>query len=409
MNALIAATLLSANVSGLALQISSPQRDLLVGEPVMVAVRWKATSEVKNVLIVDPDFHASSLLLAVDDGRGARLYREYPHDMVERTLVSGPLKKGQEEIVNLVFYTGGYVKQPRGEAQDGFVFPAAGKYRVRALYIDGDVITNVASNELEFVVREPSGEDRSILSRLQQEPALVTGERDLAAVSELIQKHPSSPYLRLAKLALLRHKGSELHNERDPDTGDSIFYLGKEGMAVYRSRYYRRLADDILSVDDWGGYDEQALALARQYALGAADKQLEQHVRRQLFARHPQSATVKRIKDLEALPPIEDEDDDASPWSARGVDYKVDAVVTHEGNTWKCLQAHRSQSDWAPPRVPALWVKVVSTSEWSHPVQYAVGTQVTYQGTTYTCTQAHTSQTGWTPSNTPALWSHSRP
>ena len=42
--------------------------------------------------------------------------------------------------------------------------------------------------------------------------------------------------------------------------------------------------------------------------------------------------------------------------------------------------------------------------EWTYPVAYAVGDLVTYQGTTYKCLQAHTSQAGWTPSAVPALW-----
>jgi hypothetical protein len=41
---------------------------------------------------------------------------------------------------------------------------------------------------------------------------------------------------------------------------------------------------------------------------------------------------------------------------------------------------------------------------WAPNVSYAVGALATYNGTTYRCIQAHTSQTGWEPPNTPALW-----
>jgi hypothetical protein len=44
----------------------------------------------------------------------------------------------------------------------------------------------------------------------------------------------------------------------------------------------------------------------------------------------------------------------APAWEV-GVAYVVGTLVTHEGLTYKCLQAHTSQSDWAPPIVPALW------------------------------------------------------
>jgi chitinase len=41
---------------------------------------------------------------------------------------------------------------------------------------------------------------------------------------------------------------------------------------------------------------------------------------------------------------------------------------------------------------------------WAPNVAYHIGDLVTYQGKTYKCIQAHTSQTGWEPPNVPALW-----
>ena len=43
-------------------------------------------------------------------------------------------------------------------------------------------------------------------------------------------------------------------------------------------------------------------------------------------------------------------------------------------------------------------------SAWQPNVAYSVGQLVTYQGHTYKCLQAHTSQVGWEPATTPALW-----
>src|SRR5687767_8362328 len=43
-------------------------------------------------------------------------------------------------------------------------------------------------------------------------------------------------------------------------------------------------------------------------------------------------------------------------------------------------------------------------AEWAPNTPYAVGALVTYQGPTYKCLQAHTSLVGWEPPNTPALW-----
>ena len=35
--------------------------------------------------------------------------------------------------------------------------------------------------------------------------------------------------------------------------------------------------------------------------------------------------------------------------------YKAGDEVNYAGKVFKCLQAHKSQSDWTPPVVPALW------------------------------------------------------
>jgi hypothetical protein len=91
-------------------------------------------------------------------------------------------------------------------------------------------------------------------------------------------------------------------------------------------------------------------------------------------------------------------------WTNARHAYAVGAVVVHKGATWKCIQAHRSQSDWTPSLTPALWVKIPAGNQWDHPVQYALGDEVLFDGVRYRCRQAHTSQAGWTPPATPALW-----
>jgi hypothetical protein len=46
-----------------------------------------------------------------------------------------------------------------------------------------------------------------------------------------------------------------------------------------------------------------------------------------------------------------------SAWAA-GVSYKVGDEVGHNGATYRCRQAHRSQSDWQPQVTPALWARL---------------------------------------------------
>ncbi|MBU2664231.1 lytic polysaccharide monooxygenase [Actinoplanes bogorensis] len=51
-----------------------------------------------------------------------------------------------------------------------------------------------------------------------------------------------------------------------------------------------------------------------------------------------------------------------------------------------------------PPTTPP------ASGTWRAGVAYAVGSVVTYNGRSYTCRQAHTSLAGWEPPNVPALW-----
>jgi len=313
----IAAALMAADVSGLSLEATTPQRELLVGEPLRLTLRWKAARAVKHVAIEEPDFVFQSLLLSVNDGSGSRLYREYPHDIVERLLVTRSLGKDEEDVANLVFYRGGYLDRPGGEAQDGFLFPRKGEYSVTAIYAPEGTLSTVVSRAVRVKVMAPSGSDRAILDLVAKDPMLLRGGGDResqALVKELLSKHPDTRYLRWAKLRLFEERANALLDDRDPDTRESIFHLGAEGLADFRHKYYRRLAEDVLSEQGWGAFEEEALALASLYAHGAGDKEMSERVKKDLFEKHPRSATVKRIKEVEAEPSdIEDDPPTVKP------------------------------------------------------------------------------------------------
>jgi Tol biopolymer transport system component len=95
----------------------------------------------------------------------------------------------------------------------------------------------------------------------------------------------------------------------------------------------------------------------------------------------------------------------AAAWAV-AVSYAVGDTVTFDGVSYRCRQAHRSQSDWTPSAVPALWERVAlgSGCPWATSTAYAVGDVVTFDGVTYRCLQAHSSAPGWEPPLTPALW-----
>ena len=76
-------------------------------------------------------------------------------------------------------------------------------------------------------------------------------------------------------------------------------------------------------------------------------------------------------------------------WAA-GTSYSTDDRIEYGGNLYRCVQAHRSQTDWTPPATPALWV-LVSLEEWPDWVQplgahdaYNIGAKVTHAGKRWT-------------------------
>src|SRR5581483_4468543 len=57
-----------------------------------------------------------------------------------------------------------------------------------------------------------------------------------------------------------------------------------------------------------------------------------------------------------------------------------------------------------PHEIALSAVQCSSAAAWSPPKAYAVGDVVSFNGATYQCLQAHASQPDWTPAAVPALW-----
>jgi len=58
-----------------------------------------------------------------------------------------------------------------------------------------------------------------------------------------------------------------------------------------------------------------------------------------------------------------------------GTWYDLGSEVEYEGTRYRIIQAHRSQSDWIPPNVPALWGRMQDQSD-----NYGYQQQQEYQG-----------------------------
>ena len=92
---------------------------------------------------------------------------------------------------------------------------------------------------------------------------------------------------------------------------------------------------------------------------------------------------------------------DLWPAWAAGVSYALDEILRHEGTLYKVVQAHTSQTDWAPPDVPSLFAKITPPgliAEWVQPTgahdTYSLGDLVTHVGQTWESTVANNS---WEP------------
>jgi len=90
--------------------------------------------------------------------------------------------------------------------------------------------------------------------------------------------------------------------------------------------------------------------------------------------------------------------------------YKVGEVVAFDGVLYRCVQAHTSQADWTPDKVPALWAPVrkvagAAPDEWVQPAgasdAYAKGDRVTFQGQVWEST---INANVWSPTAHPAGW-----
>lgn len=79
-------------------------------------------------------------------------------------------------------------------------------------------------------------------------------------------------------------------------------------------------------------------------------------------------------------------------WSGDSVKYEVNDIRLCEGQLYRCLTAHTSQSDWIPNVSPSLWVKIANPSEeypdWIQPTgstdAYSFGAKVSHNSKRWT-------------------------
>jgi hypothetical protein len=298
---LLAPLALFAGLSSLSLELSAPQTAVLVGEPVKVVVRWKATADVPSVVVEDAAFLGRSLQFALDDGSGVRRYSEFPRQRIEQIIVGSALAKGKEVVSNYVLLRGGFISPGDTRAVQRFVFPVAGQYSLKALYVQPGT-QNVLSetNAIAFTVSAPTGDEAAVLNIIRAEPRFLDGRGDLAQLKALVHDHPGSRYLLRAKISLFEERAADLQNRRDPDTGQSLWRLDDAALAAFRATQYRNMAQDIWGDANWGPFEEERLNLAMIYGRAGGAVELATQARTELLQHFPTSLAAAGVREWDA-------------------------------------------------------------------------------------------------------------
>jgi len=69
-------------------------------------------------------------------------------------------------------------------------------------------------------------------------------------------------------------------------------------------------------------------------------------------------------------------------WNPNGVNYSADDILQDDDKLYRVIQSHRSQPDWKPANVPALFnrITVEEWDEWEPNNFYSKGAKVTHNG-----------------------------
>ena len=90
-----------------------------------------------------------------------------------------------------------------------------------------------------------------------------------------------------------------------------------------------------------------------------------------------------------------------------GAIYPGQKIRWTDGNVWRCTKGPLN-SNAAPATWPEGWAQETGlppvVTAWAAGQTVKVNDLRTYGGKTYRCMQAHTTQTGWEPPSVPALW-----
>ena len=277
--------------SGLTLHLAPQQNDILVGEPLRLALTWHANRTLQLPAEVDAGgWNYDYLQIWVDGPFGRHRYREIPPMIEERVIASSPLTAGNDSTSELLLLYGRHVAK-----RDGFLFPTAGTYTIMVRYADDR--NPAESNTITVRVKEPDEAERVVLDALKTEPNEIRLGGPKA--QRLLEKHPSSRYLCLARIARYHEREGRLLEQRDPETGEPVS-VPSEQWSVTAANAYRRMSEDLAASEDWGAYEDVRLALLAEYARRGGDSAGARRAKDQVLTRFPRSRVADQIRSDDA-------------------------------------------------------------------------------------------------------------
>lgn len=117
------------------------------------------------------------------------------------------------------------------------------------------------------------------------------------------------------------------------------------------------------------------------------------------------SAALRHLSDDTSVEAI-----DLFPEWRTGESFEAGDRIRYSGTLYKVVQAHTSQADWTPDKVPALFAPILpgqdgtEPGEWVQPDStnpYSKGDRVTFEGHTY---ESLIDGNIWSPAAYPAGW-----
>src|SRR5258708_4213825 len=244
----------------LVLEASSPQKTVVLGEPIKLVVRWRAVDGPVNALIDDDFTHSQHVGFRIEDSTGSRTYGEERRGHSEMEVLT-PIAPERDHVSNLVLAYG--LDNEEGER---LVVPCkrVGPCSIRLIYVEHsqEIAT---SNLVRFAVGTPTGEDQVVLDAIKREIGILQCRYPggPAKAKALLARFPHSPHLRWAAISCLQNDRDIFYaSHQDPETGEMLGKLPEPERTARAQAAVRNLRDKIVGLGDLGPFEVERLDLA---------------------------------------------------------------------------------------------------------------------------------------------------